>query len=140
MGARGARKQVPDTCLADLSAIVADGNRGDPVACDPQLGERAATRRITRVPVPELLTARSTTVSQWSAGTRGVTSLPDLTATGGVVIGGDDTARVSTDNDCVDDDRGGTVFYSGGMLDRSRVFKLCAGSGSPPVSDRPDFL
>lgn len=124
-GAVRYNKATPDTGWVGLSEIVAHGNWVYLIERDNQLGDKAVTKLITRVPASEMVPAPLG--GDLPVVTREVVRdlIPDLTATGGFVldkveglaIAADGTAWVSTDNDGVDDHSGETMFFSVGPLD-----------------------
>ena len=124
-GAVRYQKQTPDYGWVGLSEIVAHGDWVYLIERDNQLGDKAVTKLITRVPAAEM--APAPLGGELPVVTREVVRdlLPDLTATGGFVldkveglaIAADGTAWVSTDNDGVDDHSGETMFFSVGTLD-----------------------
>ena len=124
-GAVRYQKTAPDTGWVGLSEIVAHGDWVYLIERDNQLGDKAVTKLITRVPASEMVPAPLG--GDLPVVTREVVRdlLPDLTSTGGFVldkveglaIAADGTAWVSTDNDGVDDHSGETMFFSVGALD-----------------------
>ena len=124
-GAVRYQKQTPDYGWVGLSEIVAHGDWVYLVERDNQLGDKAATKLITRVPAADMVPAPLG--GELPVVTREVVRdlLPDLTATGGFVldkveglaIAADGTAWISTDNDGVDDHSGETMFFTVGTLD-----------------------
>ncbi|MEO0989775.1 MAG: esterase-like activity of phytase family protein, partial [Pseudomonadota bacterium] len=123
-GAVRYQKAEPDTGWVGLSEIVAFGDYIYVIERDNQLGDRAVTKKVYRIPASEMVPAAL-------GGDLPVVSkelvrdlLPDLTSTGGFVldkveglaIQSDGTAWISTDNDGVDDHSGETMFFSIGKM------------------------
>ncbi len=113
-------KAEPTTGWVGLSEIVAHGDWVYVVERDNQIGGKAVTKKVYRVPAAEMVPAPL-------GGDLPVVSkeevrdlIDDLTSTGGYVldkveglaITGDGTVWVSTDNDGVDDHSGETMFWS----------------------------
>lgn len=117
-------KAEPATGWVGLSEIVAHGDFVYLVERDNLIGAAAVTKKITRIPVAEMVPAPL-------GGPLPVVSkedvrdlIPDLTATGGYVLDKveglaileDGTAWVSTDNDGVDDHSGETMLFPVGKF------------------------
>lgn len=124
-GAVHYQKAQPDYGWVGMSEIVAHGDWVYLVERDNQLGDRAVTKLVTRVPMSEMVAAPLG--GELPVVSREVVRdlIPDLTATGGYVldkveglaIAEDGTAWISTDNDGVDDHSGETMFFTIGTLD-----------------------
>src|SRR6056297_3572562 len=117
-------KAEPATGWVGLSEIVAHGDWVYVIERDNQIGANAVTKKIYRIPAAEMVPASL-------GGELPVVSkeevrdlIPDLLSTGGYVldkveglsISPSGVARVSTDNDGVDDHSGETMFFSIGQL------------------------
>ncbi|MEE4118761.1 MAG: esterase-like activity of phytase family protein [Paracoccaceae bacterium] len=119
-------KGDPESGWIGLSEIVAHGDWVYFIERDNQIADRAAVKKITRVPAASMQPA--------ALGSEGLPVLapqdardliPDLLQTNGYVqdkveglaIFADGTAWVSTDNDGVDDHSGETLLFSIGTLD-----------------------
>ncbi len=108
-----------------LSEIVLHGDYLYVVERDNLVGDAAATKKITRVPVAELKPVALDAAEIPVVTKTDVRDLiPDLKATGGYVldkveglaIAADGTAWVVTDNDGVDDSSGETMFFTIGKI------------------------
>jgi hypothetical protein len=123
-GAVHYRRTAPETGWVGLSEIVAQGDFVYLIERDNQIGDRAVTKLITRVPLSEMTPAPLGGDLPVVEHDIVLDLLPALRSTGGYVVDkieglafdGAGNAWIMTDNDGVDDSSGETLFLNLGQL------------------------